>query len=57
MKFKEKQNMRTHISQIRMTKQETIGCIAYKVKNAYFFKRAGDVLTRQLLIPNYFEYK
>lgn len=34
-------------------KKKTVGCISYKVKNVYFFKRAGDVLTRQLLIPNY----
>ena len=55
LKLKEKQKMRTHITQIRMTKQakKDIGCISYKVKNAYFFKRTGDVLTRQLLIPNY----
>lgn len=33
--------------------KKTVGCISYKVKNAYFFKRAGDVLTRQLLTLNY----
>lgn len=33
--------------------KKTVGCISYNVKNAYFFKRAGDVLTRQFLTLNY----